>query len=443
MKSLGPWVLVGLLVTLLASCTSTPSPTNDELETLSTLLGIGGKKLVDPAQSNCPIDEFRIPGERPRARGVAGGIAVLNADYPGTPTALTYPAGTANYVKNTAALYGTPNRNVALVILDDFSSGVYKLGREVYTLPTLSFPTSDAISRAVAIETRLDELQALGKLSHGALVFNHVNALLVAAGYTVANDTGDSVLFKRPSSGTYVLVKSVNTEGFDTSTFTPRLEAAFSSLRASHYSHIAINMSFAIVPCSVRTNFEDNRSMYPTFEDYAQKVAEINGVTLETVFRTIRKPVANDRLHMVIQGGGQVPPLQGETRVYVAASGNYGLNYPMYPAAWPEVISVSSHDAGGSRSDFSNKGEVMITGAWFRLTNPASLNGSFGSAPQVVYAGTSFSGPAVAVFTAYDLASTLPTCALQTAAPTSPDLAYGPPWLNKRLQPAIVNYCGR
>jgi hypothetical protein len=443
MKTLRLWILVSVFTAFLSACSSNPAP-NEELEALSNLLGIGGKKLVDPAQGNCPIDDFRIPGERARLHGSTGGIAVLNAGYPGIPTALTNPASTANYLKNTAALYGSPSRNVALVILDDFGPGIYKLGQDVYNLPALSFPTGDAVSRAIAIETRLEELQTLGKLSHGALVFNHVNTLLVAAGYTVADRSlsGDSVLFKNPTTGTYVFVKTVNTEGFGTSTFAPRLEAAFSTLRASGYSHIAINMSFAVVPCSVRTDFEANRAMFPTFESYAQKVAAINGVTLDTAFRTIRRPVANDRLYLTLQGGGQVPPLQGETRVYVAASGNYGLNYPMYPAAWPEVISVSSNDAGAGRSDFSNKSEIMLTGAWFRLTNPASLNGGFGNTPQVVYAGTSFSAPAASVFTAYDLAIATPHCGLQLTAPTYPDLAYGT-WGNKRLQAATTLYCPR
>ncbi len=436
------WILISLLAILLAACTSS-DPVTDELESLNTLVGIGGKQLIVPSEGNCPIDEFRIPGERPRARGSAGGIAVLNAAYPNAPTTLDAPTDTGRHVKNVAALYGTPNRNVALIVLDDFGPGVYKLDKAVYELSLFSFPTGDTVSRAVAIEEKLDELQALGKLSHGALVFNHVNALLVAGGYTVAGVTTDSVLFKNPISGRYVFVKAVNTQGFNTSLIAPRLETAFVELRNSAYSSISINMSFAIVPCSVRSNFAANRAAYPTFEDYAKKVAIINGETLDTVFRTIRRPVANDPLYSVIRGATQFPPLPGETRVYVAASGNYGLNYPMFPAAWPEVVSVSSHDIGAGFSDFSNRGEVMITGAWFKLSNPASLNGGFGPSPQVVYAGTSFAAPAIAVFTAYDLASTLPKCALQTAAPTRPDLAYGPPWLNRRLQQATALYCGR
>jgi hypothetical protein len=434
-------LLASLLVALLGACSSAPSEAG--LESLNHLLGINGQKLIEPALGNCPIDEFRIPGERPRARGSAGGIAVLNATYPNAPTTLGYPTSTGNYVKSVAALYGTPSRNVALIVLDDFGSGVYRLDKSVYDLSTLSFPTGDAVSRAIAIEEALDELQTLGKLSHGALVFNHINALLVAGGYTVANATVDSVSFKNPTNGTYVLVKAVNTEGFSTEVFAPRLETAFLELRNSGYSSIAINMSFAIVPCSVRSDFANNRASYPTFEKYAAEVARINGETLDTVFRTIRRPVANDQLYSVITGNNEFPPLPGETRVYVAASGNYGLNYPMFPAAWPEVISASSHDIGAGLSDFSNRGEVMITGAWFRLSNPAFLNGGFGSSPKVVYAGTSFAAPALSVFTAYDLASEIPMCALQTAAPTRPDLAYGPPWSNRRLQLATELYCGR
>jgi hypothetical protein len=438
-----PLLFVSLLVALLSACSSNPEP-EVGLESLNMhLLGLDGKALVDPTLGNCPVDEFRIPGERPRARGVAGGIGVLNASYPGAPTALGYPTGTGNYVKNVAALYGTSSRDVALIVLDDFGSGVYKLDKAVYDLSTLSFPTGDPLSRAIAIEEALNELQTLGKLSHGALVLNHINALLVAGGYTIANATVDSVLFKNPVSGKYILVKAINTEGFNTSMFAPRLEAAFLELRSSGYSSMAINMSFAIVPCSVRNDFANNRASYPTLEKYAEEVASINGVALDTVFRTIRRPVSNDLLYAVIRGEAQVPPIPGETRVYVAAAGNYGLTYPMFPAAWPEVISVSSHDIGAGFSDFSNRGEVMITGAWFRLSNPALLNGGFGNSPKVVYAGTSFAAPAVSVFTAYDLASSVPECALQTAAPTRPDLAYGPPWLNRRLQPASELYCGR
>jgi hypothetical protein len=448
MKTLRPWLLVGLLIGLLTACSSDPAP-EVRLENLATqLLGINGKNLIEPKLGNCPIDDLRVPGERPRANGSTGGIAVLNATYPSAPgtSTLTDPSSTATYVKSTAALYGTPSRNVALLVLDDFGAGVYRLGKEVYELQTLPFTTADAVSRAIEIEGKLNALQRLGKLSHGALVLNHSNALLVTGGYSVAarSTAGDTILFKNPSTGSYVYVKAVNTEGFDTSRIAPKLEAALREVRILGYKSVAINMSFAIVPCSVRNDFAANRASYPTFESYARRVAIINSVPLDTVFRTIRQPVTPDPLYTLIQA--QQPA--GETRVYVAASGNYGLVYPMYPAAWPEVISVSSNDAkpkdnsGAGPSTFSNKGDIMITGAWFRLTNPAALNGSFGDAPNVAYAGTSFAAPAISVFTAYDLANAAPRCALQRLRPTLPDLSYGL-WANTRLQAATTLYCPR
>jgi hypothetical protein len=111
----------------------------------------------------------------------------------------------------------------------------------------------------------------------------------------------------------------------------------------------------------------------------------------------------------------------------------------MYPAAWPEAISVSSHDVGSGLSSFSNRGEIMITGAWFRLTNPAGIHGGYTPAPDVVYAGTSFAAPAVTVFTAYELAHDIPQCGLRQDQST-PDLGYGPPWRNLRLAIATKNY---
>ncbi len=105
---------------------------------------------------------------------------------------------------------------------------------------------------------------------------------------------------------------------------------------------------------------------------------------------------------------------------FVASSGNYALPYPMFPAAWPEVIAVSSCDvaedgdcellevantadntedfapvAKPRRSDFSNLGTVMAPGASFKT--------SLDKDRHDFYQGTSFSAPAVSVYLAYTL----------------------------------------
>ena len=171
---------------------------------------------------------------------------------------------------------------------------------------------------------------------------------------------------------------------------------------------IAVNMSFAVVPCSVLIDFD--LSGFPTFESYiAALLASNPGTTLAEIRRAIITPISPDPLYNLISG-----TLFQPSTVYIAAAGNYSLTFPMYPAAWPEVVSVSSHDVGSTTiSAFSNRGEVMITGGWFRLTNPAGINGPMTNAPRVVYQGTSFSAPAASVFTAIDLASSPPECALQ------------------------------
>jgi hypothetical protein len=435
-----------LFFLLLSACSS--KPPDAELESLSNLKGVSSPKLVVPSKGNCPIDDLRMPGEGWNARGSTGGLGVVNASYPGMPTSIDTPTNVGLYVQAQAA--GTPSRNVAIVVVDDFS-GVFTLGQDVFDLQNDSFDTSSPIVRAKQINIKLQTLVTAGELSHGALVFNHINALLVAGGYALNSfDTGTGIAaFTRGSQ--WVLVKVVDTQGFDTNLIATRVRAALNEMEspAINIHDIAINMSFAVVPCSVRSDFDANRANFPTFESYRDALLAANpGKTLQQIYNAIRTPVngTTDPLYALIN---QLPP-SGSTYVYVASAGNYGLNYPMYPAAWPQVISVSSHDVGQTkRSIYSNKGEIMIDGAWFSLTNPASINGPWGDAPSVIYAGTSFSAPAVAVFTAYDLANPTPQCALRmsTVQPL-PDLAYGKDsvpntWQNKRLNVAIPLYCGR
>jgi Subtilase family len=447
-------ILTGLLLTLLTACTST---IEEPLEALANpLFGLSGTLLIQPDQGNCPVDELQIPGEKPRLNGSTGGLAVLNAPYENQPTSLTYPTGTGQYVQKVAALYGAPTRNTGILVVDDFQGGPFTLNQAVYDLQNESFPTDDPIARAEALQARLDELQEAGLVAHGPFVFNHINALLVAAGYTRIS-VGEAITGLarfRHTNGTRIYVKAVDIEDFDTSVIAQRVSQGLNALRRAPYfvSNIAVNMSFAVVPCSVLFDFD--ASDLPTFESYIDALLDSNpGSTLAQIRRAIITPVSPDPLYNLISG-----TLFQPSTVYIAAAGNYSLTFPMFPAAWPEVISIASHDVGSSGiATFSNRGEVMITGGWFRLTNPAGINGLMTNAPRVVYQGTSFSAPAAAVFTAIDLASSPPRCALQVALPTRPDLAYAPTlndgiWtrknvafaanFNKLLKIAVQNKCG-
>ena len=215
-------ILTGLLLTLFTACTST---SNEPLEDLALtereqLHGVIEPVLIQPDQGNCPIDDLDIPGEIPRLAGSTGGLAVLNAPYENRPTSLTYPTGTGQYVKNVAVLYGVPTQNTGILVVDDFQGGPFTLNQAVYDLQNESFPTNDPIARAEALQARLDELQDAGQVAHGPFVFNHINALLIAAGYTrissVAQATGGLAIFQH-GNGKKIYVKAVDIQDFDTS----------------------------------------------------------------------------------------------------------------------------------------------------------------------------------------------------------------------------------
>jgi hypothetical protein len=124
---------------------------------------------------------------------------------------------------------------------------------------------------------------------------------------------------------------------------------------------------------------------------------------------------------------------------HVASSGNYGLPYAMYPAAWDIVVAVSSQDAvppagfGGTPSSFSNAGEVMAPGALYALSR-TSPHGD----QVLAYAGTSFSAPVVSLFTALDLMRDAPACgtADRSLLSSAGDVENGP------LPGAVATWCG-
>ena len=76
--------------------------------------------------------------------------------------------------------------------------------------------------------------------------------------------------------------------------------------------------------------------------------------------------------------------------MHVAASGNFGNEYALYPAAWPTVVSVGSIDVDGAgydagRSAFSNAAAVLAPGNSFLLNarsgNTVARGGTISIAP--------------------------------------------------------------
>lgn len=117
----------------------------------------------------------------------------------------------------------------------------------------------------------------------------------------------------------------------------------------------------------------------------------------------------------LVADGAPTPFGCGGARLnYVASSGNFGLPYAMYPAAWPEVVAVSAQYAVPTASydprtsGFANAGEILAPGALYELSRTSD------DTQVVSYAGTSFSAPVVALFTALDLMRDVPACGTPT-----------------------------
>jgi hypothetical protein len=467
-KRIWSLMVLGLAFGLILSSCSQVVPENATLEAQGPtlpLLALQGQKLFGEPQINCPIDQFDIPGQGYRAKGATGGLAVLEPPYTAMPTAITSPAAVGTEVYGLAAL-SSLFRNVTILVVDDFNGDttvvpvkppVYKLGSDVFTWPSRSGGLSPVPgTRSSQLEVELRRLEATNQIAHGTLVMNHINAMILG---TDAYDGGEldisdgKVSIKNRLTGKYIHVRAVDTEDLDTTFIAPRMQAAILDVLRTN-KQIVVNMSFSIVPCTVRDDFAANRSRYPTFQSYSNAVATANDHLREAgesdsqfrsrVRRQLTTPFDNDPLHAVIKNPNITGQLGSKGNlIYVASAGNFGLGYSMSPAAWPEVVSASSKDVGSSiRSVFSNKGEVMLTGAWYTLSDPAKINGVGFDQDKVAYAGTSFSSPALAVFSAFDIARSTPKCEMElsVAGVPIPDIAHSP-FDDKLLADAILTYC--
>ena len=106
------------------------------------------------------------------------------------------------------------------------------------------------------------------------------------------------------------------------------------------------------------------------------------------------------------------------TLYFVAASGNgikdesgalIGVDFPFYPAAWPEVIAVSASSgtdhlgvATPPRAAYSNAGRIIMGGTWPPDAATWTPAGTLDKFPQV---GTSFAAPRYSFIVALYLAN--------------------------------------
>ncbi len=296
---------------------------------------------------------------------------------------------------------------VAIFVADDFGGSVFALPAELWSVT----PDSAGLSS-------LETLIANGKLTHGALVLEHLRRLVEATGlFDVESDAPEQYSWLRRGSEESRLVVvpvdlSVNDSGswpdlIETSELVPVLSEAL-----NHYSesltpsvgdlNVVVNMSWVLLPCATVEDFIQAGGTGLTFEQYLDALTTSVDLPSSTHMDNLLRKLSilswvpsSDPLHQLLSrfkedSPGTQPTFMGD--VFVAAAGNFSMTYQMVPAALPSVIGVGTPLQGQPAPEFSNAADVSAPGAWFNIDGVVS------------YAGTSYSAPFVSLFMALDLA---------------------------------------
>ncbi len=413
--------LISLFFLTLVAC----SPTNDALKQdlqqakITSIQGLNGDSLFP--SNTCAANAFDLPSQGFRLRGSTGGLS-MNSSLKHEAVAEAFQDTYASFIAGQAL-----TNNVTLLVLDDFAQGVYQLGNDVFRQQASNNNSIEDLSKTV------ERLEAAGQLSHGALVMNHVNSVIESTNHYQGRQlTNNSILWQ--SAQQTITVKGINiASGRTTLEIANKLATELDA-----HSHAVINMSFVVLPCTVLQDFE--ASGYKSFEVYVTELSKQNKFNYDSMIKTLIDSVdsQNDPLLTLIFSSSR----SQAQHVFVASAGNFGLNYPMYPARWPDVVSVTGSsfaDRQSRRKDFFNAGSVMQLGAWFELTHLDALYGPLAhQADPIFYAGTSFSAPTVAVFSALDLAKAKPQCKQNGS---SSQLTKPAETNNVWLDDAVKKYC--
>lgn len=380
-------------------------------------------------------------------------------DVSGIPPAATFKALLGNGLESVSRAAG---RTVVILVADDFAGGKVTIPGEVFTYGPSDLP-------------KLDSLVASGSLSHGALVLHHLNSLISGSGlfgfvpvsapvpgryeWVPTADHGDRLIIQA------VDLRSANTPLITTGAIVSGLYAGVESLRGELSGeqdvHFVVNMSWVLLPCATVEAFDGARADFLTFEKYLAAL-EVEGFDpgaagdptyTANVLRLLSWVGPEDSLFKLIAGdpsfSTSVPFTLFESAkvAFVAAAGNFGMDYQMLPAAWPMVVGV-----GAPRGDqlpglqqepppFTNSSEVAAPGAWFLLQRSPEFDAptSIEEPDSVVsYAGTSFSAPMISLFTAVDLlAGPDARCSPDDVRAQPPGLADDPPvnrWLGNAAE---------
>ncbi|MEW6578730.1 MAG: S8 family serine peptidase [Chloroflexota bacterium] len=313
---------------------------------------------------------------------------------------------------------------VVILVVDDFSGASLAPG---------SYAADEAC--AVSLEGQAFAVRGVSAdpipVPHGDLVYAQLEELISEAG----------------AEG-FVSLVPVDIQGVTTTEAALLLAEALDGNPADVY---VANMSFAIIPCEYIQAFADFGAQLMdarTAKDlnrhrslFQRAVVFYNGTVFPAMSRRAQRATDLDPIQTLLAG-------RGAALIPVASAGNFGLDFPFWPAAWGQAVSVSASfgqgyhapsawdkkndtplltadpDKPGKQMRISNYGEVMIPGEYMSEYGLVS--------------GTSFAAPRLSVALAlYASAVGTGTC---RNAQGGPALASGK-WDNLTLQQAVQAYC--
>ncbi|MBN1562475.1 MAG: hypothetical protein JXA10_01455 [Anaerolineae bacterium] len=332
-----------------------------------------------------------------------------------------------------AGVFGTlpaaaqSNFDVAILVVDDFSDTDLSAAE--------AEDLADGENCALNLEGQSFAVRGVSAnpidVPHGDLVYAQIEELLDEA-----------------NASNWIDLIPVDIHGLTTDEVASAIEDAIADHPADFY---VLNMSFAIIPCEYMADFADLGGQLMNARD-AKELNRYRGIFQRAVV-FYDKTVFPAMSHKM-QDATDLDPLQslltslGSQVIPVASAGNFGLDFPFWPGAWGQVISVSASEGTGyqasaswrkqddtpllnAESDNPNKplrishyGEVMLPGEY--------------DSDEGLVSGTSFAAPRLSVLMALYVADVGGSYC--TNSNGYPALASGD-WDNLTLAETVQEYC--
>ncbi|MBA4169209.1 MAG: S8/S53 family peptidase [Chloroflexi bacterium] len=325
---------------------------------------------------DCVVHDFTPVGQVLHASGSVGGL--LPYHHGQLPDPYTFGDSDAGVLGGLEATH-----SAVILVLDDFRDIVF------------SFNNHELV-QATDAKSFLDTHD----VSHGYLVMSHINALIRDTGkYEIHHSSTDrETVWERIHSNEQTLrVVGVHLGEDRKNEYVVIDLHSVLEMVASISEHfqdaaIVVNMSWIILPCFRVADLaqfldRDDSETFKGYLDALQGSSAWKGTTLTDVLAPNVRPA-----DWTVQGNKY-------QTTSVASSGNQGLEFELYPAAFPNVISVGAREA-----DYSNTANVLASGGWFPLAYLCCNGGTIGPYPVpdagLAYAGTSFAAPSMSVLAA-------------------------------------------